>query len=526
MVSTGSRGGFRLEDCTQRTGCRRPIARCASCFMPPGAPSSCSWPPATSSGATRSAPSPSRSPATACRRCCASSTARGIRRSGTCCCAAPMRSCRCGRCCRQWPSSSPPRRWRCSSSARPSVPATIALVLFGAFGMYEYAVVARNYGISMLVLFALAALYPRWRDRGVTIGLVLALLCNTNVPAALLAAAFLLFWLVELVGEEGLRWHRKYAWFAANCAVAAAGALLCFVTVYPTVHDAAAIQFHGSITPAIVWSAISTPAYSFGAFLPPFVRPNAPRRRLARSAHLRQPARAAPLARRLPSALVVFVGFELFFQLIYPGYYRHEALLLVYLVTLYWLAGEGRGGAWPAHWRLEERLGRAPDFGRILFLAPARAPGRDRRRPRRRRSQRHPLQPLARPRRSAEAPAPDRRHPHRRPGHPARAAVLLHAQSDLSDAAAEVSPMSSDSPGRSAATSASTTICATRAACRHAPGAPSSSSSSAISTRRKVRSASPKSISGISRDARAGPPLPGGHKPHRQFWAGDHRRKL
>ncbi|MDB5694190.1 MAG: hypothetical protein JWO81_3253 [Alphaproteobacteria bacterium] len=250
----------------------------------------------------------------------------------------------------------------------PFRPAVFALILFGAFGMYEYAVVARNYGISMLVLFALAALYPRWRDRGIVIGLVLALLCNTNVPSALLAAAFLLFWLVELVGEEGLRWSRRYGMFVLNAAVAAAGALLCFLTVYPTVHDAAAIQFHGSITPSVVWSAVSTPAATFWAFVPPFVRAT--------------PAAAAFLGLlvfgsllgllRSPaaflSALVVFLGFELFFQLIYPGYYRHEALLLVYLVTLYWLVAEGRGGAWPEAWRVEARLGRLPEIGTALFL--------------------------------------------------------------------------------------------------------------------------------------------------------------
>jgi hypothetical protein len=250
----------------------------------------------------------------------------------------------------------------------PFRPAIVALILFGAFGMYEYAVVARNYGISMLVLFALAALYPRWRDRGIVIGLVLALLCNTNVPSALLAATFLLFWLIELVGEEGLGWSRKKGLFLLNAAVAAAGALVCFLTVYPTVHDAAVIQFRGGITPAVVWSAISTPAYSFWALMPPYIRAT--------------PAAAAILGvfvfgsmlglLRAPaaflSALAAFLGFELFFQLIYPGYYRHEALFLVYFVILYWLVAEGRGGRWPQGWRVEARLGRVADIGTILFL--------------------------------------------------------------------------------------------------------------------------------------------------------------
>jgi hypothetical protein len=250
----------------------------------------------------------------------------------------------------------------------PFRPAIVALILFGAFGMYEYAVVARNYGISMLVLFALAALYPRWRDRGIAIGLVLALLCNTNVPAALLAAAFLLFWLVELIGEEGLRWSRKYTLFILNAAVAAGGALLCFLTVYPTVHDAAVIQSHGSINPAAVLNAVSTPAASFWAFVPPFVRATPAAAGFlgllvfgSLLGLLRSPA-------ALLSALVVFLGFELFFQLIYPGYYRHEALLLVYFITLYWLVAEGRGGAWPERWRIDARLGHVPEIGTILFM--------------------------------------------------------------------------------------------------------------------------------------------------------------
>ncbi|HEY1607347.1 MAG TPA: hypothetical protein VGF77_17295 [Allosphingosinicella sp.] len=244
----------------------------------------------------------------------------------------------------------------------------IALILFGAFGLYEYAVVARNYGIAMLVLFALAALYRRWRDRGIAIGLILALLCNTNVPAALLAACFLLFWLVELVDEEGLRWHRKYGLFLVNSAVAAAGALLAFLTVYPPIHDAAVTRFPGGITPAIVLKSLTTPAYSFWDLMPPFVHGG--------------PAAAAFLSILLLGAVVAlvrtpggflaglaaFLGFEAFFQLVYPGYYRHEALLLVFLLVLHWLAAEGRGGRWPEGWRIGPIFGRAADAGLVMFV--------------------------------------------------------------------------------------------------------------------------------------------------------------
>jgi hypothetical protein len=244
----------------------------------------------------------------------------------------------------------------------------LVLVLFSAFGMSEFAVIARNYGISMLIMFALAALYPRWRDRGVTIGLVLALLCNTNVPAALLAATFLLFWLIELVGEEGLRWSRKYAWFAANAAVAAVGALLAFLTVYPTVHDAAMIQLQGGITPSVLWRAVSNPIDSFWAFMPPNARDTQFDAIILGFLMFGSLAGLIRAPAAFLSALAAFLGFELFFQLIYPGYFRHQALLLVYFLILYWLVTEGRGGRWPERWRISANLGLPANAGTALFI--------------------------------------------------------------------------------------------------------------------------------------------------------------
>src|SRR5206468_5744344 len=40
----------------------------------------------------------------------------------------------------------------------------IAAVLFSFYGAFEYVAMARNYGISALVMFALAAAYPRVRS--------------------------------------------------------------------------------------------------------------------------------------------------------------------------------------------------------------------------------------------------------------------------------------------------------------------------------------------------------------------------
>lgn len=249
----------------------------------------------------------------------------------------------------------------------PFRPAILIFILFGAFGLIEFAVVARNYGIAMLGLFALAVLYPRWRDRGVTIGLVLALLCNTNVPAAWLSACVLLFWLVELIGEEGLRWGPKYKMFLLNGAVAAAGALLCFVTIYPTVHDAAAIDHRNGVTLARAAKGLFYPAASFWELMPPFVPDTAWAAGLcgvilfgSLLGFLHRPA-------ALFSALAALIGLQLFFSLVYPGAYRHQSLFLVYLIVMHWLAANRRGGAWPACWRVNARVGRLIPLGKTLF---------------------------------------------------------------------------------------------------------------------------------------------------------------
>lgn len=250
----------------------------------------------------------------------------------------------------------------------PFRPLTLALVLFGAFFVFEFAAIARNYGIGMLGLFAVAAAYPRYRDRGIVVGLLLALLCNTNVPCCLLAAMFLAFWLVELIGEEGLRWSPRYGRFLLNAAVAACGAALCFATVFPTVHDAAVLDHPGGITAGTVLQALVVPALSFWELASPLAPGNALAAALfglimfgSLLGLLRAPA-------AFLSALAALLAFELFFQLVYPGYYRHQALYLSYIVAMYWLVARGRGGRWPERWRVEERFARAARIGETLFL--------------------------------------------------------------------------------------------------------------------------------------------------------------
>ena len=210
----------------------------------------------------------------------------------------------------------------------------IALILFSYFSAFEYSVIARNYGIAALVMVAMAALYPRVKD-SLWFGLMVALLANTNVPAAILAASFMLFRFVELLSEQPKAARPQWLTFAGNCVLALIGAYLCFRTIYPTFNDGAVSPNLQSLGPGSVVAAILDRELAFArmaGFLPPGVQTAI--LMLSWLAFLKRPA-------ALASAIAAFVGLKFFFFFIYPSSYRHEALYLVFLLSLHWIAATG-----------------------------------------------------------------------------------------------------------------------------------------------------------------------------------------
>jgi hypothetical protein len=228
----------------------------------------------------------------------------------------------------------------------------VGLVLFSLYGAFEYVVMARNYGISMLVMFALAALYPRIRNT-LWLGVVLALLCNTNVPSCLLAAAFLLFRFVELLTSDRRPTPGELILFAGNAVIALVGAILCFITVFPTFNNAASPAYADGIGPALILSRLMHSPNGFatlGMSLPLLL--------IACLGLIRKPAAFA-------AALSALLMLKLFFVIVYPSSYRHELLYLVFLIALYWMTIEGAGGSW----REKPWMGSVEFAGSWAFLA-------------------------------------------------------------------------------------------------------------------------------------------------------------
>jgi hypothetical protein len=217
----------------------------------------------------------------------------------------------------------------------------IALVLFSFYGAFEYVVVARNYGISALVMFTLAALYCRIRN-SLWFGLILVILCNTNVPSCILAAAFLLFRFVEMLTDGSRPSRRDWLVFAGNAVLAAVGAYVCFRTVYPTFNDAAVSRHLGHFSAATIVRALFDSEWGFShlAFGDVLSLPvDAILLAISCLGFIRRPA-------ALAAGIAALLALKLFFYFVYFSYYRHEALYLVFLLSLFWMVAEGGGGTW------------------------------------------------------------------------------------------------------------------------------------------------------------------------------------
>jgi hypothetical protein len=247
----------------------------------------------------------------------------------------------------------------------------VALIAFSHFALFEYAVMARNYGISMLLMFLLAICYPRRGSNGVVLGILLMLLASTNVHSVLLVAAFLLFWLVDIVLEDGMRWTHALRMYGVNVLLAAVGIVTCIATVYPPFNDAAVIAKPGGVEPRLLIRTLLFPAEPFADLVLNF-----PAAVLAAAAPassnyfswLKWPMSLLMFGSTLglvrsPGAwmasIVSLLALSILFTVVYQGGYRHEALWLVFLITLYWIT-LARGDQ--QHWRINARLEPAVRF--------------------------------------------------------------------------------------------------------------------------------------------------------------------
>ena len=116
---------------------------------------------------------------------------------------------------------------------------TKVLFLFSFYMGWEYAVIARNYNLTVLFVFAIAASYGERFSKPIVHCVLILLLFNTNVHSFFIATALLMLYVYE-VGQSQVSFER----FKGPIAIACLGALLALLQLLPAADNMRAEVFH------------------------------------------------------------------------------------------------------------------------------------------------------------------------------------------------------------------------------------------------------------------------------------------
>lgn len=226
------------------------------------------------------------------------------------------------------------------------------LIVFSVFLGHELSVVARNYGIGVLFLVVACILFPTRSERPLRLGIVLALLANTSVHAAVAALLLGFVWIgLDLQHADSRRALARPASLAA-IAIGIAGTAFAFWTAHVPPDMAYSITL-SRLSPD-KWSALPLDpgkglmgirlANITGAEVIPWahfgIKPALAVRVIVDIALLGIAWSLRRNAICFAAALMAVVGFAVTFRLIYSGGLRHEGVLAFILISLVWIACE------------------------------------------------------------------------------------------------------------------------------------------------------------------------------------------
>jgi len=224
-------------------------------------------------------------------------------------------------------------------------------VVFGSIVSFEFSVMARNYGISMLFMFLFATFYNTKKEQGYWLGAILFLLANTNAHSSILVAIILCFWFIELVIQKHSVSNAISKNFIFNTLIAVSGILVCFFTIYPTFNDAAVLASpSGNFGIRLVYSLL-LPADSFSKLMATDNIVSI----LSGTTFTRETTKfiicviasiilfgSTLTLVRYPNAMFCALGalvtLSVFFTFVYPGGYRHQAIWFIFLLIMNWIS--------------------------------------------------------------------------------------------------------------------------------------------------------------------------------------------
>ena len=220
------------------------------------------------------------------------------------------------------------------------------LFVFSVLPLYEYSVMARNYGISMLLMFGFAAVYPHRRQYLFLIMIILALLANTNVHSLLIAAILTVLWLWdEVVIDRRSLSARQLSLLGLAAGLILASVLFAVRTTLPDETTIVTNVYHAtSLKDYLVLFAqtLRKPWQTMSLLIPfpDWFLGGQPWRLLQ---ILLVGALILGLAVRVRFALALLaalLALGYLFNFVYGGSLRHQGLVLIFTLVLYWLNAE------------------------------------------------------------------------------------------------------------------------------------------------------------------------------------------
>lgn len=203
--------------------------------------------------------------------------------------------------------------------------------------LYEYSVMARNYGISMLLLFLAALQFRHHKTNPFLLAFILALLANTNVHSIIFTCLIAVLWACDkrVLPQPASVQIRARSLYAPLLLVAV-GIFVCVVFTMPRanslVFSARASLSMQHVGTSLMGAALE-PGRSFNRIVPGRLPVW-----LASALLYVVALGLLPYPRLCLAALSSEIALGVFFRVVYGGYYRHQGLLLVFVLFLYWLA--------------------------------------------------------------------------------------------------------------------------------------------------------------------------------------------
>lgn len=217
-----------------------------------------------------------------------------------------------------------------------------SLFIFSALPFYEYSVMARNYGITMLLLFIIALVYRQREKLGLLLAFLIALLANANAHSVIFAGLIAALWVWDTIVEHRAELtRRKWLSLGFYIAIISAGtgfSIFCFMPRENTILT--------SVRQTLTWpnflealkeSALH-PEITLYQMMPGWVPPIA-----VALIFFLVILGLLPRPTLLFAALLAEIGLGILFRLVYVGHYRHQGLFIIFAVFLYWLFLEMQG---------------------------------------------------------------------------------------------------------------------------------------------------------------------------------------